>query len=1013
MAGRIVGPAGVLVVGLVGAVLASALAAASPSGAAPGDARRPVIVVLTDLALTDGDGAAGAAAPSTPHSSDERGEAVARVAGIPESVIGHRYDILPGFSARLTDVEVERLQTDPRVATVVADELRRPLLDDIVALVGADQLHTLGVDGAGWTVAVLDTGFDLSHPFLDGSTSAGIDGLGSVEACFARGADFDDGVGDCPGATMSATGVGASAPCAPATAGCGHGTSVAGIALGADGVNAAVTFDGLAPGAELLPVRVFSEFSGTNCNPGPSPCALAWDSDVIAGLDHVFAQRVHYDIASVNLSLGSGQFGSYCDAFSSYTAAIDQLSDVGIAVTVATGNAGHTTGIAMPSCVESAIAVTASTDIDTIAGFANADDIVDLAAPGVSLRTSVVGGGYTSAFSGTSAAAPVVAGAYAVLRQAFPTAPLDLLTAAMKASPATVVDGPNVFPRVQVDHAYAQLAALAPPTAVTATAGVDALTIAWTWAPDPDTAAAPASPAGFRITDQQTGESVEIDGTERSAVLTDLPSGTRTFTVAAITGAGVGQATATAPTNVAGVPGPVTALTASPARAGVTVSWSPPVDDGGAGITGYRVTSAAGTTTVDTTTTTVTGLAVATLQEVTVAAVNPVGVGPSASAQATTLSATAGTFTPLPPTRLLDTRFTGAPKPGPDTTLTLPVAGTHGVPDDATAVVVNLTGVDATDDGFVTAHPSNTPRPTASNLNLARDDIRPNLAIVPVGPDGAIDLYTQSGTHLVVDLAGFWRTGELPATSGRYVSAGTPTRLLDTRFTGAPKPGPDTTLTLPVAGTHGVPDDATAVVVNLTGVEATDDGFVTAHPSNTPRPTASNLNLARDDIRPNLAIVPVGPDGAIDLYTQSGTHLVVDLAGWFTGESEPAGTSGLFTAVTPVRTLDTRFTGAPKPVAGETVDARVAGAGGVPPSVAAVALNLTGVEATDDGFVTAHPSNTPRPTASNLNLGRGQTLPNAAIVATGSGGSGSSATVRLYTDRGAHLITDVAGWFNE
>ena len=152
---------------------------------------------------------------------------------------------------------------------------------------------------------------------------------------------------------------------------------------------------------------------------------------------------------------------------------------------------------------------------------------------------------------------------------------------------------------------------------------------------------------------------------------------------------------------------------------------------------------------------------------------------------------------------------------------------------------------------------------------------------MPLGPNGAIDLYTHAGTHLIVDLAGYWRAGSLPVTEGRYRSNPLSTRITDTRFSAAAKPAPRSTITVAIAGHHGVPTDATAVVVNLTGTEATADGYVTAYPSGTTRPTASNLNLLTGQTAPNAVIVAPGPDGTVDLYTQGGTHLIVDLAGWF------------------------------------------------------------------------------------------------------------------------------------
>ncbi len=323
-------------------------------------------------------------------------------------------------------------------------------------------------------------------------------------------------------------------------------------------------------------------------------------------------------------------------------------------------------------------------------------------------------------------------------------------------------------------------------------------------------------------------------------------------------------------------------------------------------------------------------------------------------------------FVPVSPVRLLDTRAGGTP--GAGEVVELPVVGRAGVPGDAQAAVLNLTGTEAVGDGFVTAWPCGEPRPLASNLNLRGGATTPNLAIVRLGAGGKVCLFTQSGAHLVADLAGWF-----PA--GSSFTGVTPERLLDTR-PGA-TPGAGEVVELPVAGRAGVPGDAQAAVLNLTGTEAVGDGFVTAWPCGEPRPLASNLNLRAGVTTPNLAIVRLGAGGKVCLFTQSGAHLIADLAGWF-----PAGSS--FTGVTPERLLDTR-PGA-TPGAGEIVELPVAGRAGVPGDAQAAVLNLTGTEAAGDGFVTAWPCGEPRPLASNLNLRGGATTPNLAIVRLGAGG---------------------------
>ncbi len=249
-------------------------------------------------------------------------------------------------------------------------------------------------------------------------------------------------------------------------------------------------------------------------------------------------------------------------------------------------------------------------------------------------------------------------------------------------------------------------------------------------------------------------------------------------------------------------------------------------------------------------------------------------------------------YSPLAPTRVLDTRTSTVPpgwaagQPlGAGGTLDLPVAGVDGVPADAAAVVVNITAVDPSAGTYLTAYPTGGSPPVASNVNAGTGAIVPNLAVVKVGSGGDITLFNFAGdTHVVVDVVGAYG----PSGADLFVPA-SPTRLLDTRTNNVPSGwaaghplGPDGTLTLPVAGAAVVPANAVAAVINLTGTAATASTFVTAYPAGSARPLASDLNLLAGETRPNLASVSLGSAGGLALYNQSGSvHVVVDLFGFF------------------------------------------------------------------------------------------------------------------------------------
>jgi hypothetical protein len=392
-------------------------------------------------------------------------------------------------------------------------------------------------------------------------------------------------------------------------------------------------------------------------------------------------------------------------------------------------------------------------------------------------------------------------------------------------------------------------------------------------------------------------------------------------------------------------------------------------------------------------------------------------------------AAPASTYTPLTPCRIFDTRSgsgncfgAAATSPGAigaGGKLSVKVAGVGGVPDNATAVVLNLTAVGATASTFVTAWPDGTSQPTVSSLNVAGPAATPNLAIVPIGKGGVVDFFNAKGSiNLIADVAGYYSsdpTGSLYTTTG-------PCRLFDTRSsglcTGAPTLTPGKipaagTLAVKVTGAGGVPTNATAVVLNLTAVGATKPTYITAWPGGATQPTVSNLNVNNANPVPNLAIVPVGAGGVVNFFNAGGTvNLIGDVAGYFIPS-----TGARYSTTGPCRVFDSRLGGgncsgaaafpAGPIAAGGVLKVKVAGVGGVPSTATAVVINLTAVGATKSTYVTAWADGSPQPTVSNLNVNNANAVPNLAIVPVGADGS-----IDLFNAAGSvNLIGDVAGYF--
>ncbi|WP_392544700.1 collagen binding domain-containing protein [Oryzobacter telluris] len=382
-------------------------------------------------------------------------------------------------------------------------------------------------------------------------------------------------------------------------------------------------------------------------------------------------------------------------------------------------------------------------------------------------------------------------------------------------------------------------------------------------------------------------------------------------------------------------------------------------------------------------------------------------------------------YVPLSPARLLDTRSTGATVDGVGkgggtvkggTPRAVQVTGRGGIPSSGvSAVVLNVTAVKPSASTFVTVYPDGETRPNTSNLNIVAGSVTPNLVVTKVGSNGKVAFFVNAGaSDVLADVAGYFPAG------GSFVPL-SPARLMDTRSTGATIDGQgkgggaiaqNGTRTLTVGGRYGIPTTGVeSVVLNVTGVAPTAGTFLTVWPAGATRPTTSNLNLKKGEVRPNLVVVKLGTAAAVSFFNSMGSvNVLADVAGYI-----PTGTT--FHSLTPGRLLDTRSTGATVDGqgkgagalgAGGVVDVQVTGRYGIPSSgVRSVILNVTGVAPTSTTFVTAYPTGEAPPNASNLNLITGEVRPNLVIAKVGTGGK-----VRLRNNAGStHLLADVAGYF--
>ncbi len=452
-----------------------------------------------------------------------------------------------------------------------------------------------------------------------------------------------------------------------------------------------------------------------------------------------------------------------------------------------------------------------------------------------------------------------------------------------------------------------------------------------------------------------------------------------------------------------------------------TVYWSAPASDGGSPVTGYTVTASTGNITGNSktvsglppaTSTTISGLTNATAYTFSVRAINSAGSG-TASPSSNPVTPGRGTYHPLSPARILDTRTGTGGVPmapvGPSSTITVPVAGVGGVPMDGVyAAVINVTATNTTTPGYLTIYPAGTPQPLASSLNWTAGQTVPNLVEVEVGTQGQVNVFNAAGsTDVIFDVEGYVATpAATPGPNGLFNPV-VPTRILDTRSAFSSPVGPNSTITLPVAGDGVVPPSgAAAVVLNVTVTRPSAPSYLTVFPTGT-RPLASNLNFAAGQTVPNRVIVPLGTNGSISFYNAFGSvDVIADVSGWFTDASNPSATGSRFAPVLPARILDTRSTQQLGP--NQALMLAIAGNGPTPNAgVLGVVLNVTVTGPTAASYLTAWPDGESRPLASDLNFTAGQTVPNMVVVKVGADGK-----INLYNAAGStDIVIDVMGWY--
>ena len=295
-------------------------------------------------------------------------------------------------------LELLELVRDEKVIGIQKNGKKELFLEQSAPLINATAswssvINGINLTGRGESICVIDTGVNKSHPDFANKIVA--------EYCYCSD-------NCCPSGGVEENNSQDSM---------GHGTHVSGI-IAANG-----SLKGIAPDAKIVALKVFGNVNSAS------------DSDIIQAIDWCVANSSIYNISVISMSLGGGAYTSYCDSEqAAYASSINAAIQKNISVIVSTGNDNSYTQIASPACITNSTAVgdvydrniggvswsvctDSTTATDKIVCHANRNAITDLFAPGALINsTDLTASGYNER-GGTSMAAPMVAGAFAILRE--------------------------------------------------------------------------------------------------------------------------------------------------------------------------------------------------------------------------------------------------------------------------------------------------------------------------------------------------------------------------------------------------------------------------------------------------------------------------------------------------------------------------------------------------------------------------------------------------------------------
>ncbi|MEQ9449770.1 MAG: S8 family serine peptidase, partial [Rhodospirillaceae bacterium] len=347
------------------------------------------------------------------------------------------YEYLPLLRARISSAQFDALRGDPDISNVFVEEFAARQEEALQATeewsgrslsvtaqaLNADDVWNSGFTGENQTVVILDDGIHRDHSWFAGRII--------TEECFSS-ADGSSEESLCSGGGPTQSGLGAASNCQTENDVCGHGTHVAGIAAGNQGMGLN-PLRGIAHGADIIPIQVFTRVRDTEACDEEESCVLSSNFDQLDALNWVIQNAATHNIAAVNMSLGGDEHSEACDGSNLLTSAINTLRSMGVATVIAAGNDGFEGAVNSPGCVSSAITVS-GTILTTPSTSFNHAPLVDLLAPGIAVISAGAPPTSTAILSGTSMSTPHIAGAIALLKSIDPSVTVDQLEFALEST---------------------------------------------------------------------------------------------------------------------------------------------------------------------------------------------------------------------------------------------------------------------------------------------------------------------------------------------------------------------------------------------------------------------------------------------------------------------------------------------------------------------------------------------------------------------------------------------------